>query len=470
MRSVIVLPLAFVHLLGCILLASSVAEAQEKRIALVIGNAQYREAPPLANPKNDATDVGAALESLGFQVMTGLDLDKSGTEKLIGEFAEALAGAKVGLFFYAGHGLQVNGQNYLVPVDAKLRTAASLDFEMVRLDLIQRTMERETTTNIIILDACRDNPLTRNLARALGTRSTQVGRGLASIESGEGTLISFSTQPGNVSLDGTGRNSPFSAALVKHITTPGEDLPTILINTRNDVMAATERRQVPWEHSAMTARFFFSAPKASQDQAAEIALWDSVRESPDPQVVGTYLHRYPQGTFAVVARNLMDALDYQRQMQVRVQQERDKHELQKADDSLRKAQEAAKAAQAAAKTAALQPQPQAVPPAPSPAPPTRTVGRAAFDGVWRFARNAPDCRIADHEFATIIRDGRMQVKQGVGSVQASGEFSYVGTNERGRFNWTGRLEGSKGSGTFSFERPEKNFRCGGTVTVTRVGD
>jgi uncharacterized caspase-like protein len=117
------------------------------------------------------------------------------------------------LFFYAGHGLQVSGANYLVPVDARLEDASGLDFELVRLDLVQRTMEREVATNIIFLDACRDKPLARNLARALGTRSVEIGRGLAPTQGGAGTLISFSTQPGNVALDGTGRNSPFAAAL-----------------------------------------------------------------------------------------------------------------------------------------------------------------------------------------------------------------------------------------------------------------
>src|SRR5215468_12457166 len=125
--------------------------------------------------------------------------------------------------------MQVGGSNYLVPVDAELANTAALDFEMVRLDLVQRTMERETATNVLFLDACRDNPLARNLARAMGTRSTDIGRGLAAAESGVGTLISFSTQPGNVALDGTGRNSPFAGALVKHITQPTEDLSTLLI-------------------------------------------------------------------------------------------------------------------------------------------------------------------------------------------------------------------------------------------------
>src|SRR5262249_24273508 len=160
----------------------------------------------------------------------------------------------IGMFFYAGHGLQVNGRNYIVPVDAELKTAESLDFEMVGLDVVQRIMEAATETNILFIDACRDNPLSRNLARAMGTRSSAIGSGLVAQEAGAGTLISFSTQPCNVALDGTGkRNSPYAGALVKHLGTPGKDLPAVLVQVRRDVMAATEKRQVPWEHSALSA-------------------------------------------------------------------------------------------------------------------------------------------------------------------------------------------------------------------------
>ena len=129
---------------------------------------------------------------------------------------------------------------------------------MVRVDVIHRVMERLTTTNVLFLDACRDSPLTRNLARAMGTRSAEVGKGLAAVESGIGTLISFSTQPGNVALDGTGRNSPFAGALVKHVSSSNDDLSAILIAVRNDVMKETQRKQVPWEHSSLTGRFYFN--------------------------------------------------------------------------------------------------------------------------------------------------------------------------------------------------------------------
>jgi phosphate transport system substrate-binding protein len=228
-----------------------------KRVALVIGNSAYQHAGELANTRNDAVDMAAALRTHGFEVLDGIDLDKAALERKIRDFAAALVGADVGVFFYAGHGLQISGTNYLVPIDAQLRSASALDFEMVRLDLVQRTMEREAPTNILFLDACRDNPLAPNLARAMGTRSADIGRGLAPAESGVGTLISFSTQPGNVALDGTARNSPFAGALIRHLRSSSDDLSAILIAVRNDVMRETQRRQVPWEHSSLTGRFYF---------------------------------------------------------------------------------------------------------------------------------------------------------------------------------------------------------------------
>jgi len=303
-----------------LLIGASPLFAQGKRVALVIGNSEYVNTPRLANPKNDATDIAAELQKLGFRVIEGRDLDKVAMDRKIRDFAQALVGAEVGLFFYAGHGLQVGGQNYLVPTDAELKTASALDFEMVRLDLVHRTMERETPTNILIIDACRDNPLARNLARALGTRSIQIGRGFAAVESGEGTLIGFSTQPGNVALDGKGRNSPYASALLKHLSTPGDDLPTILINVRNDVMEATARRQVPWEHSALTAKFYFIPPKTPAQQI-ELEFWASVKDSTSPAVLGTYITRYPNGEFTPIARALIEHFEQQRKAEAAAREE-----------------------------------------------------------------------------------------------------------------------------------------------------
>lgn len=295
--------------LAVVTAATSLAE---KRVALVIGNSVYKHAGELTNPKNDATDVSAALKKVGFQVIDGFDLDKVSFDRKIRDFANALSGAEVGLFFYAGHGLQVAGQNYLVPTDAELTTAASLEFEMVRLDVVHRIMEHATQTNILFLDACRNNPLARNLSRALGTRSTEIGRGLAAVESGSGTLISFSTQPGNVALDGTGRNSPFAAALAKQVSTSSDDLSAMLIAVRNDVMSATQRKQVPWEHSALTGRFYFKAerqaPVASAaptpawrlSEAAE--AWDRTKDTINIAALEIFMGRYKDTYYADLAR------------------------------------------------------------------------------------------------------------------------------------------------------------------------
>ena len=334
----------------------------QRRVALVVGNSAYVNTARLENPKNDAADIAASLKQLGFEVVEGKDLDKASMDRTIRNFADMLAGAQMALFYYAGHGLQVSGQNYLVPVDAKLTSAAALDFEMVRMDLIQRTMERETSTNIVILDACRDNPLARNLARAMGTRSAAIGKGLAAIESGEGTLISFSTQPGNVALDGFGRNSPFAAALIKHIPTPGDDLPTILINVRNDVMAATERRQVPWEHSALTAKVFFTPPKPTiptVDLQIELSFWDSVKDSTNPAVLKTYIDRYPNGEFASIARALIDHFEQKAKAeqaalaedQKRQEEARKAAEVKRIEDERRVQEEAIAAGQRRAREA-----------------------------------------------------------------------------------------------------------------------
>ncbi|MGI9475436.1 MAG: caspase family protein [Hyphomicrobiaceae bacterium] len=240
---------------------TAIVAAPDQRVALVIGNASYAYAGDLVNPKNDADDVARAFEKVGFRVIKGTDLDKRSMDLIIRRFARVLRRAKVGAFFYAGHGIQVDGKNYLVPVDAKLEDATGIDFELLRVDVIQRTMERVATSNLIFLDACRNNPLARNLARAMGTRAASIGQGLASVESGVGTLISFSTQPGNLASDGTGRNSPYAAALAKFIDRPGDNISDILINVRRDVMRATNNRQIPWEHTALTDKIVF-VPKA----------------------------------------------------------------------------------------------------------------------------------------------------------------------------------------------------------------
>jgi uncharacterized caspase-like protein len=221
------------------------------RVALVIGNGRYRHAQALTNPANDASDVAASLRTLGFDVIEGRDLDKRGLEDKVREFSRKLDHARLALFFYAGHGIQVGGKNFLIPVDAKLERQGDLSFETLDVAQVLAQMEAEPRVNLVFLDACRDNPLSRSFARTLGARSASVGQGLASIQSAVGTLIAYATQPDAVALDGTGRNSPFTTALLKHMNTPGLEIASLMRRVRADVIQATNGKQVPWDHSSL---------------------------------------------------------------------------------------------------------------------------------------------------------------------------------------------------------------------------
>ena len=201
-------------LIGVFLLALLCTPAQAaKRVALVIGNSAYEHVGVLANPRNDAEAVSIALERLDFNVIMGVDLTRQAFEETVREFSGNMKGAEIALLYYAGHGLQVNGKNFLAPIDTKLIDETALDFETIQLNTIIKLMEREPRTNLVFLDACRNNPMAQSLARSMGTRSALVGRGLASVESGIGTLIAFATQPGNVALDEEGENSPLRKPL-----------------------------------------------------------------------------------------------------------------------------------------------------------------------------------------------------------------------------------------------------------------
>lgn len=289
----------FAAALACLVLIALPATAAEKRVALVVGNSAYVNASPLPNPVNDAGEVAKALTEAGFQVVLGLDLDKRAFDKKVQEFAGALDGADVALFFYAGHGLQVAGRNFLVPIDASMAKERDLDFEGISVDFVLKQMEidRDNKTNVVFLDACRDNPLARNLARSMGTRSLNVGKGLAQVETGVGTFIAYSTQPGNVALDGDGANSPFTTALVKGIRGSDRNLTAVMVDVRKDVLAATQGKQVPWDHSSLTGDFYFhlaaapgaipgggAPPPASADLQERLRkLEDELRKKSDPE-------------------------------------------------------------------------------------------------------------------------------------------------------------------------------------------
>lgn len=233
-------------------------EVPERRVALVIGNGAYRSAPELFNPVNDATDMAAALRGLGFDVVEGTNLDRYGMDDAVRAFGRKVDRTDLALFFYAGHGLQVAGRNYLVPIDAKLERAGDVNFDTIDVSFVLTLMEAEKRVNLVFLDACRDNPLARTLARSLGTRSASVGHGLASVHSALGTMIAYATEPDNVALDGEGRNSPFTSALLRHIGDKGVDIGTVMRRVRAEVVAATHEKQVPWDHSSLVGEVYLA--------------------------------------------------------------------------------------------------------------------------------------------------------------------------------------------------------------------
>ncbi|MEY9164643.1 putative caspase-like protein [Sinorhizobium fredii] len=305
-----------------VLLAGISSDAvAEKRVALIIGNSAYQHAPQLTNPDNDASDMASKLTGLGFEVFTGRDLDLTEMRRSIRDFVGKLEGADMALFFYAGHGVQVSGDNYLIPIDARLTSYNDLDFEALPIELVLSAMERNASVNLVFLDACRDNPLAETLARSMGTRSAAVGRGLAKLGTGLGSLIAFATQPGNVALDGIGRNSPFTTALLKHLGTPGQSITDDLIAVRRAVLEATDGKQVPWDSSSLTGPVILN-PDAQEsgnsglldtvppsDRSVELAYWDSIKDAKSKSYFETYIKRFPDGLFTDIAKLKIEEVD-----------------------------------------------------------------------------------------------------------------------------------------------------------------
>jgi len=224
----------------------------ERRIALVLGNAHYQNAPALPNPVNDAQAMADRLKTLDFEVVSGFDLTKSQTQEKIAQFAKQVRGADIALFFYAGHGLQVGGNNYLLPVDAALEDETSLDFEAVQVDFILRQMSRESGIRLVFLDACRDNPLADVLAKETGSAASS---GLAEIpieNGGAGTLVAFAASPNQVAYDGSGEHSPFSAALLAHIGDANVSITETMNRVTSEVFKATAGKQRPWINVSLT--------------------------------------------------------------------------------------------------------------------------------------------------------------------------------------------------------------------------
>ncbi|HEY6257901.1 MAG TPA: DUF6719 family protein [Xanthobacteraceae bacterium] len=285
-----------------LMLFAPVAQA-ESRVALVIGNSAYQNTPALANPGNDADDMAAALKRVGFTVHLEHNLDKRGMERATAQFAREARDADAALFYYAGHGLQHRGLNYLMPTDAKLDDEFSVNFEMTRLEDVLQSLDQARGVKILVLDACRRNPLVDRLAGKATTRDFAPTRGLARLDATRGMVVAYSTQPDQVAVDGAGRNSPFTAALVREISEPGLEIGTLFRRVAADVNHATGGRQLPELSVSLLGEFYFSSADS------DVQAWAKVRASQDRGKLRDFLDRYPSSPLVLDIGERLEAIE-----------------------------------------------------------------------------------------------------------------------------------------------------------------
>lgn len=329
----------------------------DARVALVIGNGAYGpELGNLKNPTNDAALMAKTLQGLGFDVALVENADQKELKRAIREFGQKLrnsGGSGIGLFFYAGHGVQVEGENYLLPIGAQIAAEGDVELEAVSASSVLSQMQfAGNAVNLVFLDACRNNPLTRNF------RSNT--RGLARVDAPRGSFVGYSTAPGDVSVDGEAENSPYTLALAEALQQPGTSIEVAHRAVRAKVLAATNQRQTPWDSSSLTGPVILAkaadqapavpqpavqapapAPAAGGNQQAELLFWESIKDSSNPAVFEAYLQQFPNGVFAGLAQAKLDELK----------------PAQAAEADVRAAEPAATETQSAAVTPAPAPEP-----------------------------------------------------------------------------------------------------------------
>jgi len=287
---------------------SKTEQKPEQKFALVIGNSAY-ESSPLKNPVNDARAISQTLTALGFQVILKENINQVEMKRAVREFGGKIKNGGVGLFYFAGHGVQVKGQNYLVPIGATITKEEEVEYEGLDVGFVMAQMDAaKNRMNIVILDACRNNPF----ARSYRSESN----GLASISAPSGTLIAYATAPGSVASDGDGANGLYTQELLSNMRTVGLNIEEVFKRVRISVREKTEGKQTPWESSSLTGAFYFAKsgevkniPNTQQvlipqvdTTAIELAFWDSIKNSKDPEDYKAYLEKFPNGQFASLAK------------------------------------------------------------------------------------------------------------------------------------------------------------------------
>jgi hypothetical protein len=276
----------------------------DKRVALVIGNGRYVRGAALKNSTNDARDMASSLRGLGFDVIEKRDVTQKEMNRAIIEFGNKLTPDTVALFYFAGHGMQVRGKNYLLPVDAQIGNESTVRAETVDVDTVLDQLGA-SPLNIVILDACRNNPFERKF------RST--GGGLAQIDAPKGTLIAYATAPGHTAADGDGKNGLYTQELLKAMQQPGLTVEQVFKRVRSGVTRASNDQQTPWESSSLTGEFYFKAGtqvaqlgggigSGRSKEQIEDELWDAIKNEGKPSVFEEYIKQYPKGRYLAQAR------------------------------------------------------------------------------------------------------------------------------------------------------------------------
>ena len=335
-----VISFRFVSLFAFLLAVSlsfAKVHAGQGRVALVIGNATYLNAPPLRNSGNDAEDISQLLQRLGFDVVDGRNLDGRAMRVALARFAQKLTGTEAALFYYSGHGLQMEGQNYLVPIDAPVDDNSMMPFDLVKLDDVIEALEYTTGTRLLILDACRSNPFAKSLAqRSGGSRSVEITRGLARIERTQGMLIAYSTQPNTIAADGAGRNSPFTRALLHELQEPGVEVGTLFRRVAIDVNRDTQGQQTPELSVSLLGEFYLNLHES------DIDAWKKLGPSANTDALKAFISKYPSSNLVDAAQARIDLLEIssQRERLIRDYTQREQQlrlELDQAEAGYRKA-------------------------------------------------------------------------------------------------------------------------------------
>lgn len=331
-----------------IVVATASAAFAEKRVALVVGISKYEHVPQLANPMRDAAAMADVFKKAGFDVIEmKRDLNIAGLRRTVREFAAAAANADMAVVYYAGHGIEVNGVNYLIPADARLISDFDVEDETVSLDRILKALDPAKKLRLVILDACRENPFNKTMKRSIGTRS--IGRGLAEIEPQQtNTLIAFAAKAGALASDGDGTNSPFASALIKHIAAPGLDLRLAFGRVRDDVLRSTGNRQEPFVYGSLGGETVALVPQAApppDPQAEARRDYEFAAQIATKEAWDSFLAIHRSGLYADLARAQQGKLVEAERARVRADDARsqaDKQAQAKAEDFRRQLEEQAK--------------------------------------------------------------------------------------------------------------------------------